>query len=462
MTLSLAALYQTLHQRPRPEDVAEMLLLLLQPQLTPAQTAMLRRAAAHSLRRNGWQYSAMSNTFRTVVGANRQLHKTAEIFQLTVTPPVDGDVPAEVEQFLHQVNPLLGKQAGQHNYRTDRLDRAARAAAGLDLSKRKYNKRFRTIRHLEEKLETMRQQQRKIEFEQVAKHGLVRELSYEAFAQDLDSAAFIAYFTARCNVRSEFTIAGQQRPYDEVADMLFQRCAGHTPSLVARWWGKATQPPSPTANWWAIAHVYPAPHVLAQLSSTQQGELLGRWTSLLHEMALYLRQVWVRNTFQRESMVVKRGDDSSTWNAAAGAWNKARDAWINLLYALGMEFVLDELCVGKALRLMAADVVAWHRSAGQGLDPNTQVWAALPLPWEVFTGTATCTRTQVRAACQRVGLDPEKSGWLAPRPHGVVAFRPTPELVHGVEVANPYLAAVLKRHRYFSGKPYRPVQPDMN
>jgi hypothetical protein len=127
-----------------------------------------------------------------------------------------------------------------------------------------------------------------------------------------------------------------------------------------------------------------------------------------------------------------------------------------------MEFVLEEMCFGKVLRLMAADVVAWHRSAGQGLDPNTQIWAALPLPWEVFAGTATCTRAQVATACQRANLDPEKSSWLAPRPHSVVTFRPTPELVHGVSVANPYLAAVLKRHRYFSGKPALPLQSDKN
>jgi hypothetical protein len=371
------------------------------------------------------------------------------------------ETPDEVEAFLRTLNPLIGKQFGQSNYRTDRLDRAARTAAGLDLSKRRYNKLFRAVRHLEEKLFTLLAEQRKAMFEQVAKHGLAHEVSYDAFAQDLESAAFIAYYTARCNVRSEFTISGQQRPYDEVADMLFQRCAGRTPSAVARWLGAAPSSPSPTISWWAIAHVYPTQPVLAGLSAEQQGHLLGRWTSLLQELASYLQELWAQNSFQRETMIVKRGDDSSTWNAAAGSWNKARDNWLHLLYALGMEFVLDELCFGKALRLMAADVAAWHRSAGQDLDPNTQVWTALPLPWQVFAGTATCTRPQVVAVCQQAGLDPEKSGWIAPRPHGVVAFRPTPELVHGVSVANPYLAALLKRHRYFSGKPAVPLQPDV-
>lgn len=263
-------------------------------------------------------------------------------------------------------------------------------------------------------------------------------------------------------MRSEFTISGQQRAYDEVADMLFRRCSGLSSSTFERLFQPSAKQVDVTANWWAIAHVYPIPDVLARLSSKQQGELLGRWTTLLQELAGYLQEIWAQNTFQRESMIVKRGDDSSTWNAAAGSWNKARDNWINLLYALGMEFILDEMCFGKALRLMAADVAYWHRSAGQGLDPNTQVWAALPLPWEVFTGAASCTRAQVTAACHQAGIDSGKTGWLAPRPHGIVSFRPTPELIHGVSETNPYLATVLKRHRYFSGRPTLPLRPEVN
>lgn len=460
--MDLHPLYDTLRQRRRPEDVAELLLPLLQGRLTPAQARTLQKAAGHSLRRGVWPYSAMAHAFRQPVGAARQVQTAAELFQQQPPAGVRYDDTAAVDAFLETVNPLIGKQAGRHNYRTDRLDRADRAAAGLDLSKRRYNKLFRALRHLEEKRDTLLTEHRKAEFEQVAQHGLAHALPYDAFAQDLDSAAFVAYYTARCNLRSEFIIGGQQRPYDEVADMLFRRCVGSPPSALASWFGAGPAQPTATANWWTLAHVYPAPEVLARLTGAQQGELLGRWTALLQELAGYLQEVWARNSFDRAAMVVKRGDDSSTWNAAAGAWNKARDNWINLLYALGMEFVLEELCFGKALRLMAADVVAWHQSAGQGLDPNTRVWAALPLPWEVLLGTATCTRAQVAEACQRASLDPAKSGWLAPRPHGVVPFRPTPELVHGVSVANPYLAAVLKRHRYFSGKAAQPLRPEAN
>ena len=47
---------------------------------------------------------------------------------------------------------------------------------------------------------------------------------------------FVAYYTARCNLRSEFTVSGQQRPFDEIAEVLLARCKR-----------------SETANWWAVA-----------------------------------------------------------------------------------------------------------------------------------------------------------------------------------------------------------------
>jgi hypothetical protein len=44
----------------------------------------------------------------------------------------------------------------------------------------------------------------------------------------------------------------------------------------------------------------------------------------------------------------------------------------------------------------------------------------------------------------------------------VVPFQPTPELVHGVAVSNPYLAKILKQHKYFSGKDIKPIFPKQN
>ncbi len=152
-------------------------------------------------------------------------------------------------------------------------------------------------------------------------------------------------------------------------------------------------------------------------------------------------------------MIVRKGDDSTTWNVTAGAWNKAREGWVALLYALDMDEVLDQMCLGKVLRLMAADVAAWHRAVGGGLEPDTGVWNDLAAPWDVLGGLADCTRAEVEAVCRRHNVDPIKAGWTAPRPNRVVAaFRPTPELVHGVEVGHPGLALILRRAGVFSGK----------
>lgn len=440
-----------------------MLLPLLEAQLAPAELALLKQAATNSLRSSLWQYTSMLEGFAQPVGAAKQACKAAELFDYSPstssdTVPPDYETPEQVRLLLQELSPRLAKNLGHNNYLTDRLDRKARQAAGLgELSRRRYNKRFRALRHLEEKLLHLVFADQQHRLQMVGKHGFAHEISYEDFSRDLFSAAFIAYYTARCNVRSEFTNQSQQRPYDTVADMLFRHCRdGQPPVSALRRWVAGEAPAAarlaPAPAWWAIAQVYAAPPVLAQLSDEQKGQLLGHWTTLLQELAEVLRQTWAVNTFRRDSMVVKRGDDSSTWNITAGAWNKARDNWINLLYALGMEFILEELCPGKVLRLMAADVVFWHQQTGGKLDPNTTVWAELPLPWEVLNGTVPCTRATVAAACARAGLDAAKSGWLAPRPHQVVPFRPTPELVHGVSVSNPYLALILRKNKVFSGK----------
>jgi hypothetical protein len=114
------------------------------------------------------------------------------------------------------------------------------------------------------------------------------------------------------------------------------------------------------------------------------------------------------------------------------------------------------------LRQMVADVAAWHRVTGGDLDPDTKVWAELPLPWEVLAGETECPRDHVELVCAKHDVDPLKNGWAAPRPGCTVhAFRPTPELVHGVTVASPELAILLRKAGWFSGKSARPVEADV-
>lgn len=440
---AIQQLYNTLHERRRPEDVAQMIMDLTTNSLTTKEKAVLEKAAAGSLARNVYSYTSMLQSFAGAIGAGKQITKAIEIFKLNVAGKADYNNVGEIEKFIAEVSPIINKPVGQNNFKTDRLNKEQRLALGLDISKRNYNKKWRLLKRIEAKLAKFIRESKKIEFQKIGKHGLAHTISAEAFSKDINTACFIAYFNARCNLRSVFTNKSQERPFDEICDVLLKRCKEN-------------------ANWWAIAHIYTSQDVLSKLTDEQKGILLGRWTTILQEIAALLDEVWNVSNINRETMIVKRGNDSTTWNNTAGAWNKARDNWMNLIYALGMDYILDEICFGKVLRLMAADVAYWHRISGGGLDSNTIVWNKLPLPWEVFQGKTTCNKDLVIKYCKDAGLDAEQTGWIAPRIHGVVEFKPTPELVHGVIVSNPFLATVLKRHKYFSGKNVKPLFPEKN
>jgi hypothetical protein len=242
--------------------------------------------------------------------------------------------------------------------------------------------------------------------------------------------------------RSVFTNTSQDRAYDRLAESLLQRCE-RTPGRT---------------GWLAIAHLLPDVRVVTHLDDAERGELLGAWYALLEEAGLRLEACFHRTGIDVDAMVVHRGDDSSSWNAAAGAWNKARSGWIQLVRLLGQEALLEAFCPGKVLRLMAADVAAWHRHSGGGLHPDTFVWRDLPLPWQVLRGQATCTRRDVVAACRRHGVDWRSWVGEAP-PRKPAPFRPTPELVHGVAVSSPSLARALRKAGAFSGKGLRGPLP---
>ena len=435
----METLFKTLTSRKRPEDIAQMILDLRGVRLSDSERRILEKAAKGSLQRNALAYTSMLQDFARPVGLERQATKAQELFISAAHWPLDPAAmndPIAVETFIRGISPEIHKFFGANDFKSDRLNREARSEAGMEISRRRYNKLFRHLTRMEDKLRRLIQEIKKYELTLIGKSGLASRLSYEQFASEEDAACFIAYYVARCNLRSEFTVSGQQRPYDDIAYTLFARCLRNE-----------------TTNWLAIAHVYPEPVVFAKVGDVAKGQLLGEWFATLQEAAAQLQSLWDQSPMDRQNMIVRRGNDSTTWNNTANAWNKARDNWIGLLYALGMDAALDAICPGKALRLMAADVVAWHLASGGGLDKNTLVWRDLPLPWEILAGQAECDRNTIAAVCLRHSIDPVKSGWAGPKPTGNVApFRPTPELVHGVTVANPFLATVLKKHGFFSGK----------
>lgn len=431
-------LHASLARRLRPEDVAELIRQELGDALSRSEARILDQAARGSHNRNAWGYSSMSTEFLRPVGLRNQVHTARELFP-TIAAPIDAEceLPGVLTPYIAATSQTIARSPGESNFKEHRLNRARRAATGLgELSKRQYNKRFRLLTRMERKLATLEREIRKREFTIVAKSRLASRITHEEFVADRDSACFIAYLTARANLRSVFTNGPQQRAYDEIAEMLFDRCRRNV-----------------RTNWWAIAYIHPVREVLTNLSDEQKGRFVATWFEMLTGIAELLREVWEKSRFDRSTMIVKRGDDSTTWNATAGAWNKAREAWIELLHALEMEEVLDRLCPGKVLRLMAADVAAWHRASGGGLEPDTAVWATLPTPWEVLAGSEPCTREDVEAACLKHGVDPQQKVWTTPRTNRVIeAFRATPELVHGVEVGHPGLASILRKMGFFSGK----------
>lgn len=430
-------LYESLRRRRRPEDIAQLIADSPEVEIDRATAKLLQRASKGSLKKNWFGYSSMSADFAQAVGCERQLSKGRELFPSVAFPEGRGAELKDADSFIGAARPEIRMEPGQTDFLSDRLNRSAREEAGLELSKRQYNKRFRFLRRLQRKRDRFSRELQKRSYTLVSKSRLASLIPADDFFSDPASGAFISYYTARCNLRSEFTAGKQQRPYDEIADGLFSICRA-TPG---------------TTNWWAISHVFPDPEVLDHLSDEQKGQLLGRWFTTLTEIAGLLRQVWSVSEIDRATMIVRRGNDSTTWNNTAGAWNKARDSWFKLLFSLGMEDVIEAMCPGKVLRLMAADVAAWHMQTGDTLEEDTKVWCALPLPWEVLSGEAKCSRDFVDHMCKRHNVDPIKKGWIAPPPERRVAkFRPTPELVHGITVGHPGLAIFLRKAGFFSGK----------
>ncbi|MHA6765248.1 hypothetical protein [Streptacidiphilus sp. PAMC 29251] len=444
---ALAELCASVRLRRRPEDVADLVLTVLGARLSRAERNLLTVAAGGSLRRAWHGYTSMLEAFAPVIGAQRQATTVAVLFDAIdrLEGPAAND-PDAVEQVIRTACEQIGKTFGGNDFLTDRLNREQRAAAGLgELSKRQYNKRFRLLQRLEAKLTTMVRATLERDAVMLGKSGLASRLDPVRLAADPDTACFVAYLTARSNLRSEFTVTSQQQPFDQIADLLLRR-------LRAR----------AETDWWAVAHLHPVPEVLAQLTDEQRGRLLGDWYAELRKAAALLERAYRRCRMDRERMVVQRGDDSSAWNAAASAWNTARAHWISVLEAMNATRILDAVCPGKVLKLMAADVVAWHLATGGALHPDTPVWAELPLPWRVLDGREHGDRAMVEAACARHGRDPAGTGWTTGRrPRTAAAFRPTPELVHGVTVADPLLAQLLRSAGVFSGKALRPAASEL-
>lgn len=464
----LVQLHASLDSRLSPEVVAGLVRDAIGERLPYEQRRLLERAASA----RAYGYSSMSSEFERPVPVEHKVRMLAVMLSQGDPDPVAlenalamADDPWATRLQIRVLAPFVGWDPNVPFNR--RLDRQARRAAGVRLSGRQYNRVVRHLNRLNARLDRFERQVMLRQLLLVGRSGLATQINLDEMRADVDAACFVAYWVANKNRRRAFSLSGRDNPMDEIAAMLLDRC-------VAR--GEET-------DWWMIARAYPAPVIVARLDDARRGELMGRWSWFMGLAANQMRELyrqwpttgpavpdsmWAkrpglmpppeqrgagRPLVDRATMVVRPGMDSSTWNTLAQAYNAARAGWINCLGAAGALELLDVVCPPKAMRLMAADLQAYH---GGGAHPDTAVWAALPLPWEVLDGDAECSRETVELACLAHDVDPHAAGWTAPRQTGgVAAFKPTPELVHGVEVSDPLWAGLLRRAGVFSGKQLR-------
>lgn len=432
---TLRDLYRSLDERKRPEDVARMILAVAGDKLAESVEKALKKIS------KARSYSYMSQDFqRSAAVLDTQLKVAGTLW--AVEAPADAADLEQVQNFLGEIEQRIGKKVGQNDFKADRLNSEARLKAGGEvsrLSRRQYNKRFRLAVRMEDKLERRVREITKRGLTLASKSRLASQITWEMFSSDLRTACFLAYYVARCNLRSLFAVNSQVRPYDEICETMMR-------GLRA----------SDKTNWLAIAHAMPDEAVVKKLDDRNKGVLLGRYYEMIVKAGRFLEEVWAKSDIDRKTMCVRQGNDSSTWNLMAGAWNKLRDGWFSLCHALGADDIIERQCFGKVMRLMAADVMAWHRSvkgADESNHDDTEVWAKLPLPWEVLFGKATCSQNQVEKTCVESGIDPYEKGWIARRgDKHVEAFSPTPELVHGVVVVSPLMAKAMRKAGIFSGK----------
>lgn len=447
-------LHGTLGKRAMPEDVARIIAGGNTVWPAGLRHELSRVAAA----RPPWGWSSMPDDFERPADCAAQLASAARVFGYDSTGISPAD-PAQIRGFVNAMGGLAGGWDWGQDWKQDRLNREARTSLYGYLAERHierpalttrrgYNRRIRALRNLEGKCLRMEHALRLRRLILIGRSGFACDIPPERFASAPLTACFIAYFTARKNKRRMFTLAAKENPVDAAAGIMLRH-------LLAT--------AGPDFRMLMLAMVHPRPEILGRLTDGERGELMGRWWSVMRDTSAELRDAWEQlnasgdgKNVSKLSMIVRRGMDSSTWNTMAQAYNAARAGWLNCVTASGAEALLDPFCPGKVMRLMAADLAYWHQASGGDVDPDTKVWAFLPAPWDVISGASSCTRADVEAACAQAGTDPAARGWTAPRAAGAVAvFTPTPELVHGVAVADPSWAALLRRAGVFSGKGLR-------
>lgn len=478
----MGRLYRGLRERRTPQDVAIDLVELRADRWLSAVGArdlyiMLRRARAYEADAYGLPWSgpvgsSMSTTWRHHPGLARAYGAAeAAIDAVTETarPGADPTDPESLRAWLRWAVELLGLPAGEpqparapvrrrpvplgiktfhrlprsrgargdrggHVDARERMDAATRRERLPGVSVRAYRRAVRAVLHLQQRTEVLAAERDREATVAFGKARLAHLITGDDFLACPATAAFVAYYVARLNLRTRFTSGSQTRPMDTLAEELLSG------ALAA-----------PTCRPWVLASVLTRWQILDRLDDAQCGELLGLYYEQLAAAARALRSSFDPHR-DPTHMVVRVGDDSATWNAASRAFNQARTGWLNLTRGVGCE-VAEVSCPGKVPALVASDVAAWHAAEGREQHVDVRVWADLPWPWDVVLGDADCPADLVRQACWRHGVDAERAGWTQPyRQDRNELPAPAPDLVHGVTVSSPLLAGILRQAGVFSGR----------
>ncbi|MFC8454369.1 hypothetical protein [Kitasatospora sp. NPDC057223] len=417
---ALERICASIGQHRDPAAVARLVRELL-PAPTPDEAVWLDRAGRRTFART-------SGPAPRPVGAGRQLAVAGALFG-TVGEAGGADGPEQVARAVRLGGREIGREPGAAGFRDGRLNREARAEAGLGgLSKRQYNKRFRLLQRLEAKQAVLDVAERERRAAALAESGLLPLLDAARPTGDLGTACLIAFQAARRRSGGALTGWLSWWAGRRVTELLLARLAA-----------------SPGTDWWALAHVHPVREVLARLTEHQQGRLVGRWSAGLRETAVLLERAYGRCSVEPAAMFARPGDDAYAWNLAAKAWNAARAQYLEVLAALDAQEVLDAVCPGQVPVLDVIDPESWRGWVGDKGFREIEVWAGLPLPWQVVAGTQACPGELVALVCRRHGVDPVRAGWtIRGAGRGAAGSRLTEVFVAGVAEGDAVLAHALR------------------
>lgn len=285
--IALRDLHASLDRRIRPEDVADRIAAVLDGQLSDQERAILETAARASYRRRGYA-SSMTDDFARPDDGARQLAAVARLFGNQEWVAAD---PADTSALTGAATAAgrgIGWEVTGQDFKSDRLDRVARHAAGIDVSKRQYNRRFRALGRLASKASRLDEAAELRRLLLIGRSGFAATLDWERFSADVNAACFVAYFAARRNLRRQFSLSGKDNPFDSIADMLMKRCETNP----ATDWAMISAPNasntsgtcdrSTGSRWWSAAATTPPPGIPSRRPSTLPARVgshaCSRWT----------------------------------------------------------------------------------------------------------------------------------------------------------------------------------------